>query len=145
MKGLDFHTSLRAYDARAVSKSVATSTGLETMVQKQFVEEVDINTIVRRFGITRQMPSGVEGGVYGDFTGITDFESAQAAVERAREGFMALSPDVRERFQNDPGLYLDYVDQLADDEIGPEVGGPARPAPPAVAEPPVAPVAPIVP
>lgn len=125
MKGLDFPTRLRAYNARAVSDSVAVDTGRETLVQQQFANEVDVNTIVRRFGVTRQMPSGPSGGVYGDFTGITDFESASAAVERAREGFMSLDAGVRERFGNDPGAYLDYVSGLTDEELGPEVGGPA--------------------
>lgn len=104
-------------------------TGRETFTQQQFAEEVDINTIVRRFGLSRVMPSGPSGGVYGDFTGIHDYESAVAAVERARDGFLALPPDVREQFGNDPGQYLEYVDTLGDDELGPEVGGPAPEVP----------------
>lgn len=124
MKGLDFPTSLRAYSAREVSDSVALHTGTETLVQQHFQDEVDINTIVRRFGITRQMPSGQEGGAYGDFTGISDFHTAVAAVERARNGFLALDPEVRENFGNDPGAYLAYVDSLSEDELGPEVGVP---------------------
>lgn len=129
MRGLDFATSLRKYSARAVSDSVALHTGSESSVQQQFAKEVDINTIVRRFGITREMPSGLGGGVYGDFTGITDFDSAVAAVERAQAGFLALDPEVRDRFGNDPGAYLEYVDGLTDEELGPEVGVPAPVAP----------------
>lgn len=115
----------------------AVDTGRETYTQEQYANEVDINTIVRRFGLTREMPSGVAGGAYGDFTGIYDYESALAAVERARSGFLALDPEVRERFDNDPGRYIEYVDGLDDDELGPEVGGPA----PVV---PVEPVAPVI-
>jgi len=96
---------------------VGYDTGRETIVQQQFMDEVDINTIVRRFGLTREMPSGVEGGVYGDFTGISDYESALAAVERAQEGFMTLSPEVREKFANDPGEYLAHVAGMSDEEL----------------------------
>lgn len=142
MNGLDFPAKLRGYSARAVSDSLAVDTGSESPVQQQFKDEVDVNTIVRRFGITREMPSGRSGGVYGDFSGITDFESATAAVQRARDGFMALSPEVRERFGNDPGEYLEYVSSLTDAELGPDVGGPAPVVEPVVA--PVAPVAPVV-
>lgn len=144
MKGLDELVSLRGYDARAVSLSTSVDTGRESAVQQQYADEVDINTIVRRFGISRQMPSGAAGGVYGDFTGVVDFESAVRAVRRAQDGFMALPPDVRARFSNDPGEYLDHVDSLADDELGPEVGGPV-PAPPVAPVAPGAPLAPVVP
>jgi len=96
---------------------VGYDTGRVTIVQQQFIDEVDINTIVRRFGLTREMPSGVEGGVYGDFTGISDYESALAAVERAQEGFMTLDPEVREKFANDPGQYLAHVAGMSDEEL----------------------------
>lgn len=122
MSGLDVVTSLRGYDPREVTRVTGLYTGRESLVQQQFANEVDINTIIRRFGISRVMPSGAAGGVYGDFTGIVDYESAKAAIERAESGFLALPPDVRERFQNDPGVYLEHVDSLTDDELGPEVG-----------------------
>lgn len=124
---------LRGYDAKAVSEATSIDTGSESSVQQQFGQEVDINTIVRRFGISRTQPSGAAGGVYGDFTGIHDYESAQAAVDRARDGFMALPPEVREKFRNDPGAYLEHVDQMTDEELEAEYA------------PPVAPVAPVVP
>lgn len=100
---------LRGYDARIVSDATAMNTGRETIVQQQFATEVDINTIVRRFGVTGERPSGDLSGVYGDFTGVNDYESAVAAVERAQKGFMALPAAVRERFRNDPGRLIDYA------------------------------------
>lgn len=125
MSGLIFIAPLRGYDEKAVSVGTQVHTGDRSFVQQHLREEVDVNTIVRRFGVTRSMPSGPTGGVYGDFTGILDYESAVEAVERAQAGFLALDPEVRERFQNDPGVYLRHVDALADDQLGPEVGGPA--------------------
>lgn len=98
-------------------KRAGYDTGPETMVQQQFRDEVDVNTIVRRFGMTREMPSGLDGGVYGDFTGISDYESAVAAVERAQSGFLTLDPEVRARYENDPGLYLAAVAQMSDEEL----------------------------
>lgn len=110
----------------------AVDTGRETYTQQQFANEVDINTIVRRFGLTREMPSGRIGGVFGDFTGIFDYESAVAAVERAGAGFMALPPDIREKFGNDPGRLIEFVELASDEEV-------------AGLTPPVAPVAPVEP
>lgn len=104
---------------------VGFDTGRDTLTQQQFAEDADINTIVRRFGVTRSMPSGPEGGVYGDFTGISDYQSALDAVQRAQDGFMALDADVRLRYGNDPGRYLEYVSGLSDEELE----AASRPAP----------------
>lgn len=84
-------------------------TGSESLVQQQFRDEVDINTIVKRFGLTGQAPSSGLEGVYGDFEGITDYASAVAAIEKARESFMVVPPEVREKFDNDPGKLLEFV------------------------------------
>lgn len=100
---------LRGYNAGLLSERTGLDTGTESIVQQQFATEVDINTIVRRFGVTGERPSGDLSGVYGDFTGVNDYESAVAAVERARKGFMALPADVRERFANDPGRLIEYA------------------------------------
>lgn len=134
---------LRGYAAKEVSLATAVDTGDESFVQQQFADEVDINTIIRRFGVTHEMPSGISGGVYGDFTGIVDYDSAVAAVERARDGFLALDPEVRERFGNDPGVYLEHVESLSDEELGPEVGIRAPVVEPVPA--PAAPAAPVAP
>lgn len=129
---------LRAYDAHAVSLESAVHTGSESVVQQHLVDEVDINTIVRRFGITASRPSGDVGGVYGDFTGITDFESAVEAVERAQAGFMALPAEVRERFGNDAGRLLERAQQATAEVLDGELGFAAARAAAA------APVAPVV-
>jgi len=98
--------SLRGYDAKGVSNQTSISTGIESKVQQQFAEEVDVNTIMRRFGISGVEPLGVASGVYGDFTDIHDYESALERVRGAQERFMELPADVRERFNNDPGLLI---------------------------------------
>jgi len=109
--GIPLDASLRSYDAKAVSDGTALHTGSETLVQQHLKDEVDINTIVRRFGLTRDMPAGAAGGVYGDFTGISDYDGALEAIRRAREGFMVLPPEVRERFGNDPGRLIRFAQE----------------------------------
>lgn len=76
--------------------------GGEVLTQQHFAEEVDVNTIVRRFGITREMPFGQAEGVYGDFTGILDYDSALEKITEAQNKFMNLPAEVREKFRNDP-------------------------------------------
>lgn len=108
---------LRAYDASEVSERTGIDTGTESLTQQQFAEEADVNTIVRRFGL---MPipgaMGVEG-VYGDFSGITDYDSAVDAIRKAEEGFMSLPAELRAKFQNDPGLLLEFMRTAKEDDI----------------------------
>lgn len=87
---------------RLASRPVV-NTGEDSKVQQQFRNDCDPNTIVRRFGVTGQLGQVDLSGaaMYGDFTGINDLESALDRMERVNQTFMALPPEVRERFGND--------------------------------------------
>lgn len=111
------NASLRSYDSKVVSDDTGTMNDGVTLVQQQFAEEVDINTIVRRFGLTAAMPSGPAGGMYGDFTGIQDYQDALEAIERAHAGFMTLAPEVRERFHNDPGELIAFAQSVSETDF----------------------------
>lgn len=121
---------LRRYDAKKLSDALAIDTTLEpTLVQQQFADEVDVNTIVRRFGITREMPFGTAEGVYADFSGVTDYQSALDKISDARERFMGLPPDVRERFNNDPGELIEFAQRVSPEEFD-AAFAPVEPDPP---------------
>lgn len=81
----------------------------DNRTQQQFKEESDINEIVRRFGLTGEMPDNPRVPQYGDFEEVTDFQSAMNAVRQAEEGFMELPADVRARFANDPQRLMDFL------------------------------------
>lgn len=91
------------------------NTGEDSLVQQQFKDEVDINTIIRRFGLGGA-PAYAQG-VYGDFTGITDYWSAREAVAKAEAGFLALPAEARDKFDNDPGRFLEYAEGVTEDEM----------------------------
>lgn len=124
--------SLRSYDAAAVSDGTATRTGAESVVQQQFVDEVDVNSIVRRFGMTREMPFGSAEGVFGDFTGLSDFDAVRAKVVDAEARFMRLPADVREKFGNDPANLIRATQTLSSAEFGALFKGPEEPVAPVV-------------
>lgn len=79
------------------------------MAKQEFKEEVDINTLLRRFNITGQLPVGVRMPVYSDFEEVFDFHTAANAIALARESFDELPAEVRRRFENDPGQFVDFV------------------------------------
>ena len=69
------------YDTEEVSLSTGTDTSidpdtgeeLESLTQQSFKDECDINEIVRRFGLTGQLPENFRAPVSGDFTGIKEW------------------------------------------------------------------------
>lgn len=96
------------YDVDKASDESGLKCEDESLAKQQFAEECDINTIVRRFRITGELPSNVRMPTYGDFTEVTDFHSAMNAVAAARESFEAMPAEVRARFNNDPGAFVDF-------------------------------------
>ena len=97
------------YDVDAVSDETGLKCEDPSLAQQHMAEECDINYIVERFGVTGQLPeSPVYAPTYGDFTGIGDYRSALDAVSQANDAFMSLPANVRERFDNDPALFVDF-------------------------------------
>jgi len=76
-------------------------------------EECDINTIVRRFGVTGQLPASVRAPLFADFVEATDFQTSMNAIASAREAFDAMPAAVRDRFHNDPHEFVQFVNDDA--------------------------------
>lgn len=99
------------YDTEAASlESGVACDPDEGLTQQQFAEEVDINTIVKRFGITGQLPENLRMPVSGDFTDISDFQSAMNAVVAAKGEFMRLPGELRQRFNHDPAQLISFLE-----------------------------------
>lgn len=96
------------YDMSAAGDESALHCTDESMAKQSFAEECDINTIVRRFGITGELPTNIRMPTYGDFTGVHDFKTAMDAIATANESFDALPAEVRARFNNDPAAFVDF-------------------------------------
>lgn len=106
---------------------VSTETGLlcpeeEGVTQQSFKDECDINTIVKRFGLTGELPSDFAMPQSGDFTGVADYHSAMNAVRAAEESFMLVPADIRARFNNDPGAFMAFFDDPANRDEGLRLG-----------------------
>lgn len=98
------------YDTDMASEESGLDCSVEPSLTKQsFAEEVDINTIVRRFGLTGQLPSDVRVPQYADFDEVVDYHSAMLLVRQAQESFMELPAHVRARFHNEPGELVAFV------------------------------------
>lgn len=85
-------------------------------------EETDINYIVRKFGITGQLPNALHPPTYGDFVGVTDYQSALHAITAADDAFMQMPADIRSRFDNDPGKFVDFCSDPVNHDAMLEMG-----------------------
>lgn len=101
------------YDADDVSRETGLECGEESKTQQQFRDECDINTIVRNFGVTGELPQGVRLPVMADFEDALDYQSAMNVLLEAEKGFMAFPAEIRARFQNDPGRFIAFAEDPA--------------------------------
>lgn len=129
----DLASAVVGFTAAELSDLTATPESVdEGLVQQHMKDEVDVNTIVRRFGITGQLPLGPNTGIYGDFTDIFDYDGAVERVRGARERFLKLPAEVREKFDNDPGKLIALAQSMPEVEFNALVNPPAVVAPPVV-------------
>lgn len=78
-------------------------------IQSQ-ADEANINTIVRRFGVTGLLPESFKVPEYGDFEGPSSYHEAMTYVVEAQGAFSALPAAMRAEFNNDPGEFLAYME-----------------------------------
>lgn len=103
-----FIRSLDNYDRDEASIDSGITNTEKSLTQQNQKEESDINNIVRKFGLTGQLPSNLRVPQYGDFSDITDYQSALNAVMKADEAFFKLPAQIRSRFENDPEQFVEF-------------------------------------
>lgn len=104
----------------------------EHLTQQQFKDETDINVLLKRFNITGQLPQNVRMPQYGDFTGIDNFQEALDALNQSDEAFRQMPAEIRDRFGNDPGKFVDFCLDDRNREEAARMGLVAPPAPPSL-------------
>lgn len=110
------------YDRDAVSDETGLRCEDESLAKQSFAEECDINTIVKRFRISGELPTGVVAPVYADYEDIFDFHSAMNAIAKAHEAFDAMPAEVRTRFQNDPAAFVAFCSDGANRDEAEKLG-----------------------
>ena len=96
-----------------VDCSIDPDTGeeLASMTKQAFADECDINNIMRRMAATGVDPylDNRARGKFGDATNVFDFAEAMNIVIEAEHNFQNLPAVIRDRFGNDPGVLLEWL------------------------------------
>lgn len=98
------------YDMDEASNESALKCDDESLALQSAEEESNINTIVRRFGLTGELPNDVKVPHSGDFTNLPDFHTAMNLVRKTQEEFLRVPADIRARFGNDPQAFMAFVE-----------------------------------
>jgi phage internal scaffolding protein len=109
MKKATFLRTPYNYDLDAASNESGLHCEDATLTQQHFKDETDINNILRQFNITGLLPESPLSPRYGDFTGISDYQTALNQVIAAEDEFMALPAQIRSRFDNDPAKLIEFI------------------------------------
>lgn len=117
-----------SYDTDEVSTNVGVEFDPdENLAQQQFRDECDINVIVKRFGLTGEMPEAFGIPLSGDFSAATDFQTSMQLVRQAEEAFLTLPAELRAEFGNDPQELLSFLENPENRDKAIELGLVARP------------------
>lgn len=100
------------HDTNEESDKYALTCRDASMTQQSQAEEADINTIVRRFGITGHLPNIPLPPLLADFDEVFDFQTAMNTANLAKQSFMQLPADVRDAFRNDPHRFVSTIDNM---------------------------------
>ena len=84
-----------------------------SLTQQQFAEDVNLNTIVKRYGIGDGAipPAAIDPQYFGDYTDAVDMRTALDMARDANERFNALPVEIRRRFDYDPVKLWDFVNR----------------------------------
>ena len=108
--------SAYTFDSDAVSNETALDCGDESVTQQCFKDECDINILLAKFAVTGQLPDNVRVPQFVDFEETFDFQSSMNVIRAAEEAFNAMPAEVRDRFQNDPGRFLEFANDASNYE-----------------------------
>ena len=84
--------------------------GTKTRTKSEFADEANINNIVKRCMNGAAMPTGSRTPLFGDFSEVADFTSAQTLIAQANAEFEQLPSDIREKFGNNVSDLMDFLD-----------------------------------
>jgi len=103
-------TARSQYDERPVLASDISFVGDKGVTKQADLKDCDINAIFKKYERCGQLPDMiVREGRYGDFSAVPDYQEALEIVRHAEEQFTNLDVSIRNRFENDPVKFLEFV------------------------------------
>lgn len=113
-------SSFRKYNEEGIrirNRVTVDCSGDKILVEQSHKDEVDINTIVKRHGMDLIAKTALLQQPQWDEVPGNDFQESMQIITKAQRTFDQLPSVIRKKFNNNPGEFLDYV-QNPDNQDG---------------------------
>lgn len=100
-----------------------------TKTQQHFKDSCDINKIMAKFKKTGLLPQVQRMPQYGDFSDVPTYEEALMRIQEIDGVFGSLPARVREKFKNNPGELLNWLNDESNRQEAIELGLIEKPEP----------------
>ncbi len=94
-----------------------------SLAKQSFQKECDINTIMRKYeksGLIEHL--NTNQGQYGNYIGFEDYHSSLNQILAADAAFLTIPSRIRAKFNNDPGVFLEFAQNPENHEEMVELG-----------------------
>lgn len=118
----------RVGEVRSRVRTVQTDVG-ESLTVQSAKDDTDLNVIMERFKRGVALPE-LRPGMFGDVREMNDFMAVQDKRIEAEALFMKLPARMREQFDNNVAVFMDYIADDRNVEEGIEIGLYKKPDPP---------------
>lgn len=120
-------------NAELLDSKTGELTPMPSMTKQSFVPQCDINNILKQFkatGMLTHVMDQTKQGRYLDLPDDLDFQTSLNTVMQAETAFASLPSKLRNRFENDPVQFLEFMADPANQDEVYELGLATRPLPP---------------
>lgn len=93
-----------------------------SMTNQSSKKSCDINYIIDKYQKTGVAPVVKDKALFGDFSNVSDYQNAQNTIIKAEEQFSSLNSKIRERFNNNPSKFLEFVSNPQNKDEGIRLG-----------------------
>lgn len=98
-----------AYDVDAASLEAGLECRDKTLTVQSQKDETDINTIVKRFGLTGELPVIQRVPLQVDLDDLLDYRQCMDYVIAGQKSFDSLPAGIRSRFENDHVAFVEWA------------------------------------
>lgn len=99
------------------------------LTKREMAADADINNIMKKYESTGVLPIANKKPIFGDFASIGTYQESLELVNYAQQQFDSMPAQLRARFQNDPGKFIEFAQNPANQEELYNLGLATRPEP----------------